>query len=72
MTTAPRVKWTYDELAGPMAQDILDYIKTGNDRRAYYIAIPCDDFPVEKRVVKWELADEQRAALTAALNNQRA
>jgi hypothetical protein len=63
MTTAPRVKWTYDELAGPMAQDILDYIKTGNDRRSYYLAIPCHDFPVEKRVAKWELADKQRAAL---------
>jgi hypothetical protein len=62
MTTAPRVKWSYDELAGPMAQDILDYIKTGNDRRDFYFAIPCDDFPVEKRVAKWELADKQRAA----------
>jgi hypothetical protein len=63
MTTSPRVKWTYDELAGPMAQDILDYIKTGNDRRDFYFAIPCDDFPVEKRVAKWEQADKQRAAL---------
>jgi hypothetical protein len=66
MTTAPRVKWTYDELAGSMAQDILDYIKTGNDRRDFYLAIPCDDFPVQKRVAKWELADKQRAALMRA------
>lgn len=63
MTTAPRIKWTYDVLATEMAQAILVYINTGDDRRAYYLAIPCDDFPVQTRRAKWELADKQRAAL---------
>ncbi len=60
MSTVAERQWTYDELAGAMAQDIHAHIhNNGPDRREYWLAIPCAAFPLEKRKAMWEAAYKQ-------------